>query len=162
MSRIASLFLLWLLPLSLLADYVSASPAVQLIEQGDALKGKGEFEAAMTKYQEAVSKDPESAPALFKLAGMQLVQQQYAAAIVSFQRSLTLDPGNANAFVGMAVAYLHTGSYKLAEAALDEAVRLDPSKKAEVDKVRAWIDERSGQTTDERTSRMDCHLTEIA
>ena len=116
MPRFSCLFLLLFLPLLLLADNVSGSPAAQLIEQGDALKGKSEFEAAMAKYQEAVSKDPASAPALFKLGGMQLVQQQYAAAIDSFQRSLTLDPGNANAFVGMAVAYLHAGSFELAEA----------------------------------------------
>lgn len=152
MPRFACLFLLLFLPLSLLADNASGSPAANLIEQGDVLKEKGEFEAAMAKYQEAVSRDPESASALFKLGGMQLVQQQYSASIDSFQRSLTLDQGNANAFVGMAVAYLHMGSFKLAEAALDEAVRLDPSKKSEVEKVQAWIDERSRETSGHGTS----------
>ncbi|MEA3410484.1 MAG: tetratricopeptide repeat protein [Pseudomonadota bacterium] len=144
MLRIVWLTLLVCSPLSLPADSTSPS-TVDLIERGDALKGKGELAAAMSKYQEAATRDPESAQAMFKLGGMQLVQQQYSDSIDSFQRSLMLDQRNANAFVGMAVAYLHMGSYRLAEAALDEAVRIDPSKKPEVEKVQGWIDERTAE-----------------
>ena len=54
-----------------------------------------------------------------------------------------LDQTNAGAFLGMAMAYLHLGRYELARQSLNEAERLDPSKKAEISKVRTWLDSRS-------------------
>lgn len=143
MPRPGWLVFLFLVPLWLPAAEDASIPVAQLISQGDSLKDQGDFEGAAARYQEAVARDPASAQALFKLGGVQLVQQDYSDSIESFQRSLLLDQENANAFVGMAVAYLHMGSYKLAEAALEEAARIDPGKRKEVEKVQAWIDQRT-------------------
>jgi tetratricopeptide (TPR) repeat protein len=122
---------------------VLAGAASDLIGQGEAQLKEGRFEEAIATLQEAVATDPGSSLALTRLGGAQVLKQEYAAGIESFKRAISLDAKNADAFLGMAVAYLHSGRYALARAALEEAKRIDPSKRAEVDKLIAWIDERS-------------------
>ena len=74
---------------------------------------------------------------------MQLLRQEYRAGVENFQRAIALDPDNADAFIGMALAYLHMGQYGLARASLQEAQRIAPAKREEIEKVLAWIDQRS-------------------
>ena len=103
----------------------------------------GRLDQAEQTLQLAISKAPDSSLAYTRLGGVKLLRQEYSAGIQAFQQAIMLDQHNASAFIGMAVAYLHMGEQNLAKAALQEAVRIDPAKQAEIDKVLAWIEQRS-------------------
>ncbi len=131
----------------LLVGGLQAEETAGLVEQGEALMQQGKNEEALEVLSRAVEANPESSLAYTRLGGAQLMLQQYVAGTESFRQAIMLDGKNADAFVGMAVAYLHTARYELARAALEEAKGIDVSKAAEVDKLIAWIDERSGART---------------
>lgn len=114
-----------------------------LLEQGERQAAAGELDAALASYGAAVAQDPGSPRANMKLAGLELLKQQYRTSIEHFQNVIGHEPDNANAFVGMAVAYLHLGDYGLARAALMEAQRLDPQKQDDIARVLQWIDMRA-------------------
>lgn len=107
----------------------------------------GNLDDALSTLQQAVSKDPTSSVAHSRLGGVRVLRQEYSAAIKDFQQAIMLDQNNSAAFVGMAVAYLHMSQYSLARAALDEAARIDPAKKPEIDKILAWIEQRTNNAT---------------
>jgi len=121
--------------------------AQDLMQQGQRQLDAGELEQAETTFKEVVAQNPDSALGHTRLGGVYLLRQNYRAGIESFQRGIVLDPGNADAFVGMALAYLHLGQYGLARASLQEAERIAPSKREEIDKVLAWIDQRSAESS---------------
>jgi tetratricopeptide (TPR) repeat protein len=106
----------------------------------------GKLDDALSTLQQAVSKDPTSSLARSRLGGIRVLRQEYSAGIKDFQQAIMLDQNNSTAFVGMAVAYLHMSQYSLARAALDEAGKIDPAKKPEIDKVLAWIEQRTQST----------------
>jgi tetratricopeptide (TPR) repeat protein len=114
-----------------------------LLEQGERQAAVGELDAALASYGGAVAQDPGSPQANMKLAGPELLTEQYRTSIEHFQTVIGHEPDNANAFVGMAVAYLHLGDYGLARAALMEAERLDPQKHDDIARVLQWIDMRA-------------------
>lgn len=104
------------------------------------------MDEALATLTAAVEQYPDSSLAHTRLGGVQVLRQQYSQSIKHFQTAVMLDQSNANAFVGMAVAYLHMGQYGLAREALTEAEKMDPSKKAQIQKVLTWIDQRSART----------------
>jgi tetratricopeptide (TPR) repeat protein len=106
----------------------------------------GKLDDALSTLQQAVNKDPTSSLARSRLGGIRVLRQEYSAGIKDFQQAIMLDQNNSTAFVGMAVAYLHMSQYSLARAALDEAGKIDPAKKPEIDKVLAWIEQRTQST----------------
>ncbi len=114
-----------------------------LLERGQKQLDAGQLDEALASYQQAVQKDPNSSLAYTRLGGTRLLRQEYGDSITDFQQAIMLDQTNAGAFLGMAMAYLHLGRYELARQSLNEAERLDPSKKAEISKVRTWLDSRS-------------------
>jgi tetratricopeptide (TPR) repeat protein len=128
----------------LVAD-LRADELQTLLDEGQALASEGKIQDALAIYQKATAHAPDSATAHFRLAGMQLVNQEYTGAVQSFQRAISLDAHNADAFIGLAVAYIHQGKYPLASAALDEAARIDPSKASRVQEIQTWLRERAGQ-----------------
>ncbi|MGD8587262.1 MAG: tetratricopeptide repeat protein [Chromatiales bacterium] len=127
--------------------YATNGDIESLLQQGYAQTQAGELEQAEQTLQLAITKAPDSSLAYTRLGGVKLLRQQYSAGIKDFQQAIMLDENNATAFIGMAVAYLHMGQQNLAKAALHEAMRLDPSKKPEIDKVLAWIEQRSNTPT---------------
>lgn len=106
----------------------------------------GKLDDALSTLQQAVSKDPTSSLAHSRLGGIRVLRQEHSESIKDFQQAIMLDQNNSSAFVGMAVAYLHTSRYSMARAALDEAAKIDPAKKPEIDKVLAWIEQRTKAT----------------
>jgi tetratricopeptide (TPR) repeat protein len=120
-----------------------AAATQDLMQQGQRQLDAGELEQAELTFNEVVAQNPDSALGYTRLGGVQLLRQDYRAAIDSFQRAIALDQSNADAFVGMALAYLHMGQYGLARASLQEAQRIAPAKRDEIEKVLAWIDQRS-------------------
>ena len=114
-----------------------------LMQQGQRQLDAGELEQAELTFKEIVAQKPDSALGHTRLGGVQLLRQDHRAGIESFQRAIAMDPDNADAFIGMALAYLHMGQYGLARASLQEAQRIAPAKRDEIEKVLAWIDQRS-------------------
>ena len=114
-----------------------------LLQKGYEQTEAGQLDQAEQTLQTAVSKAPDSSLAYTRLGGVKVLRQHYSDGVKDFQQAIMLDQNNASAFVGMAVAYLHMGEQGLAKAALQEAMRLDPSKKTEIDKVLAWIEQRA-------------------
>ena len=117
-----------------------------LLNRGYEQTQAGQLDEALDTLQLAVNKAPDSSLAYTRLGGVRLLRQEYTDGIKDFQQAISLDQTNAVAFIGMSVAYLHMSQYSLARAALDEAVRIDPSRKPEIDKVVAWIEQRSKGT----------------
>ncbi len=124
----------------------ASSNVDKLIEQGQAQAGAGKLDDALATLNSAVAQYPQSSLAFTRLGGVQVLRQEYQLSIKSFQQAVMLDQSNANAFVGLAVAYLHMGQYGLAREALNEAEKLDASKKAQIQKVLAWIDQRTSHS----------------
>jgi Flp pilus assembly protein TadD len=137
------------LSLCLLAPFAFADDngTETLLQQGYAQTEAGNLEQAEKTLQQAVSQAPDSSLAYTRLGGVRVLRQNYTAGIKDFQQAIMLDRNNATAFVGMAVAYLHMTQQSLARAALQEAMRLDPAKKPEIDKLLAWLDQRSQTST---------------
>jgi tetratricopeptide (TPR) repeat protein len=115
------------------------------IAKAQALSESGELVQAETTLLKAIESDPTSSLAHTRLGGVELLQRDYPSGIKRFQQAIILDNGNADAFVGLAVAYLHMGRYTLAREALKEAEKLGPSKQQDIEKVVAWLDQRSGK-----------------
>jgi len=133
---------------ALLAGPVLAgNGAESLIQQGYEQTKEGQLDAALATLQQAVNQYPDSSLAHTRLGGVQVLRQEYSAGVKSFQQAIMLDQNNASAFIGMAMAYLHMGRRSLARQALVEAQRLDPTKKPEIDKVLAWIDQPKGSSS---------------
>ena len=119
-----------------------AANCQDLMQQGQRQLDAGELEQAMLTFEQVVAQNPDFALGHTRLGGVQLLRQDYRAGIESFQRAIALDSGNADAFIGMALAYIHLGQYGLARASLEEAQRIAPAKRAQIEEVLAWIDQR--------------------
>jgi tetratricopeptide (TPR) repeat protein len=133
------------LALFFIAPLPAATP--DLMEQGQQQLDAGELEQAEATFKEAVAQNPDSSLAHTRLGGVYLLRQDYKAGIDNFQRAIALDQDNADAFIGMALAYLHLGQYGLARASLQEAERIAPAKREEIEKILAWIDQRSMESS---------------
>lgn len=117
----------------------------QLITEAQALSESGDLAQARARLMRAIETDPQSSLAHTRLGGVELLQQDYQSGIKRFQQAIMLERKNADAFVGLAVAYLHLGRYALAREALKEAQTLGPPKQQDIDKVLAWLDQRSSR-----------------
>ncbi|MEW8505177.1 MAG: tetratricopeptide repeat protein [Candidatus Thiodiazotropha sp.] len=141
---------IYLLALSLSLGGITSAMAQesvkQLIADAQQLSEAGNLPEAHAILVKAVETDPQSSPAHTRLGGVELLQRNYQSGIKRFQQAIMLDRANADAFVGLAVAYLHLGRYALAREALKEAEQLGPSKQQDIDKVLAWLDQRSGKS----------------
>ncbi|MBT2971526.1 MAG: hypothetical protein B6D72_16360 [gamma proteobacterium symbiont of Ctena orbiculata] len=141
--------LIYLLTISLslcgLTSAMAQEPVEGLIADARLLSESGKLSEAHAILTKAVETDPQSSLAHTRLGGVELLQRNYQSGIKRFQQAIMLDGKNADAFVGLAVAYLHLGRYALAREALKEAEQLGPSKQQDIDKVLAWLDQRSGK-----------------
>ncbi|MCU7810401.1 MAG: tetratricopeptide repeat protein [Candidatus Thiodiazotropha sp. (ex Notomyrtea botanica)] len=145
MRRLSIYLLAISLSLATLLPAFAQDDVENLIQNALAQSESGNLDEAHTILLQAVETTPDSSLAYTRLGGVELLQQDYPSGIKHFQQAIMLDRSNADAFVGMAVAYLHLGRYALAREALNEAERLGPTKKQDIDKVLAWLDQRSGQ-----------------
>ena len=117
--------------LCLNAMAASASSAESLA-QGDRLWAQGKLQDARAAFEQAVQNDPRSAPALMKLGGLLLSNQDFAAAIATYKKVIGLDGNHARAWMGLGMAYLHTQQKDLSRAAFAEAVRIEPRRKQQL------------------------------
>ncbi|MCU7876301.1 MAG: tetratricopeptide repeat protein [Candidatus Thiodiazotropha sp. (ex Lucinoma borealis)] len=118
-----------------------------LIQQSYEQTTAGNLDDALVTLQQAAQEAPDSSLVRTRLGGIRVLRKEYSKGIKDFQQAIMLDQKNTSAFIGMAVAYLHMGQYNLAQAALEEAGKLDPTKKPEISKVQAWIEQRTSKAT---------------
>lgn len=79
-------------------------PGTGLPQPGDDLFAQGKFGEAAPVYEQAAAADPDSGPALARLARMRLYQGRETEAIELAQKALSLTPGNPIANATLAVA----------------------------------------------------------
>ncbi|MES9992239.1 MAG: tetratricopeptide repeat protein [Candidatus Thiodiazotropha sp.] len=131
--------------LSGVTSLMAQEPVEDLLAQAQRLSESGKLSEAHAILVKAVETDPQSSSAHTRLGGVQLLQRNYQSGIKHFQQAIMLDGTNADAFVGLAVAYLHLGRYALAREAFKEAQQKGPSKQQDIDKILAWLDQRSAK-----------------
>jgi serine/threonine-protein kinase len=94
---------------------------------GQALRGKGQLDAALASYQKALALDPKYAAALCNLGVAQADKGQLDAAIASFKKAIDLDPKAAKTHCNLGVALANKGQVDAALARFTQAITLDPT-----------------------------------
>jgi tetratricopeptide (TPR) repeat protein len=93
---------------------------------GDALGKKGQFDEAISKFQEALRLKPDYAGAHISLGIALLNKDQTDEAISQLQEALRLKPDSVEAHTAFGVAFLHKGRTDEAISQFQEALRLKP------------------------------------
>ncbi len=94
---------------------------------GLALSQKGQDNAALAQYQEALKLNPHYAEASYNLANALLKAGQTDEAMAQFQNAFKLDPGNAKAHNNLGTALRKMGRTDEAIAQYREALEIDPT-----------------------------------
>jgi tetratricopeptide (TPR) repeat protein len=100
--------------------------AMLLMRAGHKMAGRGAYEAAVEKYREAVTREPEMAQALAHLALAYAAVADYPHAVETAQRAIELARGEAAIFVLAGIALLDADDVEGADRAFAEARRLNP------------------------------------
>jgi tetratricopeptide (TPR) repeat protein len=97
-----------------------------LITEGNLLRKQGNFEEATIQYQAAITLDPKSALAYYKLGNVLDDQDQLDEAIAALQEAIRINPDYAEAY--NLLGYVLKRQNKLAEAiaAYNKAIQLNP------------------------------------
>src|SRR4030065_240474 len=96
-----------------------------LAEAQRALKNDAE---ARTALQRAVSADPVSFEAFFRLGVLEQDNRQHAAAVGALEKAIPLQPANAEAHLALAVSLLALDRYRDATEHAREAAKLAPKR----------------------------------
>jgi tetratricopeptide (TPR) repeat protein len=94
--------------------------------RGNAYKSKGEYDRAISDYDQAIRLNPKLAIAYHGRGNAYNSKGDYDRAIADYNRTIRLDPKFANAYVGRSDVYNHKGDHDRAIADANEAIRLDP------------------------------------
>ena len=122
---------------------------------GVALRMKGDDQAALAHYTEALRLNPGYYKAHYNLGNVLYRQRRYEEAEAHFAEALRLNPGYADAHYNLGIALQTKGSYEAAEGHYAEAVRLRPGH-AGAHKVLAGLLNFPGGSIEEA----EAHLTE--
>jgi len=93
----------------------------------EALRRKGDTQAAMSAYREALRRDDAYPPALANLAVMLAEAGRLDEAIPLARRAVEVEPHAAQNRFNLALMYLNNGDAAAARRELEEVVRLDPN-----------------------------------
>lgn len=85
----------------------------------------GQWDAARSRYQDVLEKEPENVAALIDLGAYYFTRGDHGAAVSYFQQAAVLAPDNAAAQFNLSQAYAETYLFDEQRAALTEARRLD-------------------------------------
>jgi tetratricopeptide (TPR) repeat protein len=100
--------------------------AIDLIEEGQSLAREGKFEQAITKYGEAIRREPGLALAYFVRASARMEQQRYDDAVSDLDNAIRLTPDDAWCFALRGEARIKRREILESLSDLNEAIRLDP------------------------------------
>ncbi|MFO0995854.1 MAG: tetratricopeptide repeat protein [Alphaproteobacteria bacterium] len=96
-----------------------------LVEHGASLLARGELDAAIACYRQALRNNPRRVDAHRGLGQALHGQDRFDDAIACFKAALALDPGDALAHHGLGAALLFTGKAEEAAPCFERAIRID-------------------------------------
>src|SRR5262249_6175665 len=105
-----------------------AELATAHVVRGNAYFSKGDYDAAIRDYDEAIRLNPKNAVAFYNRGNVYNSAAQYDAAISNFDEAIRIRPDYANAFNNRCSAYNAKGEYDLAIRDCSQALQLDPKK----------------------------------
>jgi len=112
--------------------------AENLIQRGNELVNKGDFDSAIKYYDEAIKEDPNNARAYFMLGYTFGQIKDYDRAIDYFSISIKIDPYQAITYVGRGISWSLKGNYGKAIDDFGKSIEINPNiYKAYNEK--AWI-----------------------
>jgi S1-C subfamily serine protease len=86
----------------------------------------GEYENAVSEFQQAIKKNPANAEAYFYL-GMCYKESHSTDAVDAFKTAVSIKPGYAEAYCNLGIVYIKLNMHKEAAAALREAIEINPN-----------------------------------
>lgn len=95
-------------------------------DKGLQAKREGKREKAISYFQAALQKNPQSPRSHFHLAVLYTDKEQYLMAIAGFNRALMLEPNFQEAYYNLGTLYLKRGDYRKSIEMLEQAVLLNP------------------------------------
>ena len=119
------------------AEVVSAQ---EYLDQGIALVEEGEFELAITAFDEVIRLDPEDAKAYYNRGLAYANLGQYDQAIQDYDEAIQLDPEDAKAYVNRGIAYANLGDFEQAIHDLETALELAPNAPY-VSQIETFLDD---------------------
>ena len=128
-----------LIAISLLPNVaVSADAATDAIAKGDSLMEKGDYDAAIAAFNEAIRIDPKNAVAYSDRGRAYDYKGDHDKAVADNTEAIRLDPHLAKAYSRRGYAYEEIGNLDNAIADYTDAIRLDP-KCANGYRFRGWV-----------------------
>ena len=106
---------------------------------GKALYQAGEYETALTEFQDALRRTPESAAVHFWIGKAQVGRGNTEEALNSFQHSIRLDPTNVKPHLEMGRAYVAADQLGAAAASFRQAQRLSPQSAEPLREIAAVL-----------------------
>ena len=108
------------------------------IRRGSVWNEKGEYDIAVSDYNEAIRLDPSREVAFINRGNAWFHKKEYDKAIADYNEAIRLDPKYAVAFNNRGCAWRAKKDYGKAIADYNEAIRLDP-KYADAYNSAAWL-----------------------
>jgi lipoprotein NlpI len=103
-----------------------SSGAIVFNWRGSAHFGKGDFDAAIADFDQAIRLYPNYKYAFISRCAVHNIKGDFDRAIADCDRAAQLDPEDARVYRNRGILHLHNGSLSKSLADLDEARRLDP------------------------------------
>ncbi len=91
-----------------------------------ALHAKGDLDASVAVYREAIKIDPKFAPSYEGLGKTLFIKKDVDGAVAAYRESIRLDPKFVHAHQGLGTALIEKNDLVGAEAAFREAIKFDP------------------------------------
>ncbi|MCG2712567.1 MAG: tetratricopeptide repeat protein [Candidatus Omnitrophica bacterium] len=99
------------------------------IELGTVLEKHGFFDAALKRYNAALTLDQENYIALFNIGNIHMRRQDWKQAEAAYRQSIAVNKDFADAYNNLAYLYLKTGKYILAHEYIDKALGFNCSRR---------------------------------
>ena len=112
--------------LSAAIDKFHPARAEYYLQLGDALCNSGKCDSAVAVYEEALRREPDSEPALVRLAICLSTLRQYPRAESTLKQALKLAPDDAAAWIQLGLVHLGEGRTPDAMVAFEKATQTDP------------------------------------
>ena len=109
-----------------LAQSADPEPAKQAVQKGKAYFDKGDFDAAIDSFSEAIRLDPHNADA-YANRGRALIRSNLEKALADCDEATRLNPKLASAYSTRSVIYAVKRNADKAISDASEAIRLDPN-----------------------------------
>ena len=112
------------------------SPAAESYHKGTAALDKGETDAAIALFNQAIELDPKYAPAYCDRGLALTIKGELDKAVADLTTAIKLAPGGARSYFNRGFAYFQKGDYDKAVADYSDAIRLAPQLRRGVPRPR--------------------------